>query len=183
MSAHSVALAVQVCFVRLGLFVALTLGSGATAQTPDPHAGHHPDPTQAPSAPLQGEPQAPPAAVSSDCSSGNSGMSGCMMGVPRKQLYPQLMELPALTPATRARIGADARSRIDHANTAMSKAQEDYQSATRNEDTAGMAAAAARERIALGELESGTAALRALAEAKPPRQIAMTWFREQMNLR
>ncbi|MCA0245275.1 MAG: 2Fe-2S iron-sulfur cluster binding domain-containing protein [Proteobacteria bacterium] len=109
-------------------------------------------------------------------------MSGCMMGVPRKQLYPQLMELPALTPATRARIGADARSRIDHANTAMSKAQEDYQSATRNEDTAGMAAAAARERIALGELESGTAALRALAEAKPPRQIAMTWFREQMNL-
>lgn len=154
--------------------------NAANAQQPDPHAGHHPDTTQTPSPAVQTEPQTLPASQSSDC--GGAGMSGCMMGVPRKNLYPQLMDLPALTPAARARIEADARSSIEQASTAMTRAQDDYQRAVRSNDTAAMAAAAARERIALGELESGTAALRALAEAKPPREIALAWFREQMNL-
>ena len=87
-----------------------------------------------------------------------------------------------MTPAVLAKIEAEAHSRIDHATKAMSKAQEEYQRAIRDNDTAAMAVAAARERIAVGELQSGTAALRALAEARPPRQIALTWFREQMNV-
>ena len=73
--------------------------NAAMAQVPDPHAGHHPDASQAPSSPLQGELPTTPGAQPSDCASGDSGMSGCMMGMPRKQLYPQLMELPAMTPA------------------------------------------------------------------------------------
>lgn len=167
--------------VLFGLVAAGAINA-AKAQAPDPHAGHHPDASQAPSSPLQGEPPTTPGAQSPDCASGNSGMSGCMMGMPRKQLYPQLMELPAMTPAVRAKIESDAHSRIDTSTKAISKAQDDYQRAIRDNDTAAMAAAAARERIAVGELESGTAALRALAEAKPPRQIALTWFREQMNV-
>ena len=110
-------------------------------------------------------------------------MMGSMMGrPPPKQLYPQLMELPAMTPEARSGIEADARARINAGNAALVQAQDDYHRAMMTQDTAAMVAAASRQRIALGELESGTAALRALAAGKPPREIALTWFREQMNL-
>lgn len=106
-----------------------------------------------------------------------------MMGAPPpKQLYPQLMELPAMTPDARARIAADAHARIDAANAALLQAQADYHLAMTNHDPAAMSAAASRQRAALAELISGTAALTALAENKPPREIALSWFREQMNL-
>jgi hypothetical protein len=109
-------------------------------------------------------------------------MMGCMMGAPPKQLYPQLMELPAMTPEARARIESDARARINAGNAALARAQEDYHRAMLSNDTVAMAAAMSRQRVALGEMESGTAALRALAAGQAPRQIALTWFREQMNL-
>jgi ferredoxin-NADP reductase len=108
--------------------------------------------------------------------------ASCMMGVLRNQLYPQLMELPALTPEMRQKIEADARARINAANAAIVHAQDQYHRAMVANDTAAMAAAASRQREALADLNSGTAALRALAENRAPRQIALSWFREQMNL-
>ena len=109
-------------------------------------------------------------------------MGEMMGGPPKKQLYPQLMELPAMTPEARARIEADARDRINTGNAELVQAYDDYHRATMNNDTAGMSAAVIRQGAALAELESGTAGLRALAEGQAPRQIALTWFREQMNL-
>jgi ferredoxin-NADP reductase len=109
-------------------------------------------------------------------------MMGCMGRSPPKQLYPQLMELPAMTPEARAKIETDARTRINAGNAALVQAQDDYHRAMMANNTVAMVAAASRQRAAFGELESGTAALRALAEDKPPREIALTWFREQMNL-
>ncbi|MBI2741644.1 MAG: 2Fe-2S iron-sulfur cluster binding domain-containing protein [Rhodospirillales bacterium] len=92
------------------------------------------------------------------------------------------MELPAMTPEARAKIEADAREHINAGNAALAQAQNDYHRAMIGNDTAGMVAAMTRQRVALGEMESGTAALRALSEGQPPRQIALAWFREQMNL-
>jgi ferredoxin-NADP reductase len=110
-------------------------------------------------------------------------MMESMMGAPpRKQLYPELMELPAMTPAARAKIEAEARDRISTGNAALVQAYDDYHRAMMNNDTVAMSAAASRQRAALAELESGTAALRALAESQAPRQVALTWFRSQMNL-
>jgi ferredoxin-NADP reductase len=109
-------------------------------------------------------------------------MGSMMGGPPKKQLYPQLMELPAMTPEARARIEADARDRITAGNAALVQAYDDYHRAMLNNDTAAMSAAVTRQRAALAELESGTAGLRALAEGQAPRQIALTWFRDQMNL-
>lgn len=110
-------------------------------------------------------------------------MMGSMMGVPpKKQLYPQLMELPAMTPEARANIEVDARDRINAGNAALVQAYDDYHRAMMSNDTAAMSAAASRQRTALAELESGTAGLRALAEGQAPRQVALTWFRYQMNL-
>jgi ferredoxin-NADP reductase len=109
-------------------------------------------------------------------------MGAMMGGPPKKQLYPQLMELPAMTPEARSRIEADARTRINAGNAALIQAYDDYHRAMMNNDTAAMSAAVTRQRAALAELESGTAGLRALAEGQAPRQVALTWFRDQMNL-
>lgn len=154
-----------------------------SAQAPDPHAPHHggqppaPSESGAPPTPSPG-PNAGPAAPS-----GMMEAMGAMMGGPsKKQLYPQLMELPAMTPEARARIEADARDRVNAGNAALVQAYDDYHRAMMTNDTAGMLAAVTRQRAALAELESGTAGLRALAEGQAPRQIALTWFRNQMNL-
>ena len=110
-------------------------------------------------------------------------MMGGMMGAPPpKQLYPQLMELPTLTPEARVRIEADARARINAANSAITQAQDAYHRAMIANDPAAMVEAAGRQREALAELNSGTAALRVLSQGQAPRQIALSWFREQMNL-
>ena len=160
--------------------VMVLLAGSVSAQAPDPHASHHPG--QA--GPDQPAPPSPPQSPSAVPPPGGMGMEmmGMMGGPPKKQLYPQLMELPAMTPEARAKIEADARARINAGSATLVQAQSDYHSAMTTNDTAGMAAAASRERVALGELQSGTAALRVLAEGQAPRQIALTWFREQMNL-
>src|SRR6266702_4099212 len=159
------------------------------AQAPDPHASHHggqsPSPAEsgAPGAPSPGPNAGPPQAPATPSSGGMMEMMGSMMGgPPKKQLYPQLMELPAMTPEARAKIEADARDRINTGNAALVQAYDDYHRAMMNNDTAAMSAAASRQRAALAELESGTAGLRALAEGQAPRQVALTWFRGQMNL-
>ena len=87
-----------------------------------------------------------------------------------------------MTPEARVKIEAEARNRISTGNAALVQAYDDYHRAMMNNDIAAMSAAASRQRVALAELESGTAALRALAESQTPRQVALTWFRSQMNL-
>jgi ferredoxin-NADP reductase len=164
----------RTAIIALGGAVVVTAALSATAQAPDSHAQHHPATPESPAAPAGSVPS-----QSSGCA---GGMMGCMMRVPVKQLYPQLMELPAMTPEARARIEADARARINAGNAALAQAQQDYHRAMMSDDTAAMAAAMSRQRVAMSEMESGTAALRALAEGQSPRQIALTWFREQMNL-
>jgi len=145
----------------------------AAAQPADSHSEHHPG--QTPSAPSAGQP--------APSSAGGMEMMGTMMGgPPRKQLYPQLMELPVMTPEARLKIETDARARIVAGNAALVQGQDDYHRAAMNNDAAAMSAALSRQRAALAEIESGTSALRALAEGSPPHEIALSWFRDQMNL-
>lgn len=166
------------------LVIGMFHSRGPVVAQSDEHSSHHPGQSAPssppdPQTPQSGRPSVPPAAAPPAAPPGGMGMMG---RPPPKQLYPQLMELPAITPEARARIAADAHARIDAANRALLEAQADYQHAMTNHDTATMSAAASRQRAALAELNSGTAALRALAEDKPPREIALGWFREQMNL-
>ena len=53
-------------------------------------------------------------------------MGAMMCGPPKKQLYPQLMELPAMTPEACSRIDADARDRINTGNAALVQAYDDF---------------------------------------------------------
>lgn len=107
---------------------------------------------------------------------------GMMGRPPPRQLYPELMELPAMSPEARQKAAADAQARVDAGNEALMAAQAHYHNAMRANDFAAMSQAADRQRAALAELQSGTAALRALAEGKAPRDVALGWFRQQMNL-
>lgn len=111
------------------------------------------------------------------------GSMGEMMGgAPRKQLYPQLMEVPTLTAEARQRVESEAHNRINAGNALLAEAQKEFHGAMIAADSAGMSRAAARQREAVAQMESGAAVLQALAEGKPPRQIALTWFRDQLSL-
>jgi ferredoxin-NADP reductase len=111
------------------------------------------------------------------------GSMGEMMGgAPRKQLYPQLMEVPTLTGEARQRVEGEAHNRINAGNALLAEAQKEFHSAMIAGDSAAMFRAAARQREAVAQMESGAAVLQALAEGKPPQQIALTWFRDQLSL-
>lgn len=175
-------------------FVAATVLLGiapSRAQTPDPHAGHHPQssspsPSIEPAPPSQSAaPSSPPSALPDTAtpSAGMMGMGGCMMCSPaQKQLYPELMAMPVLTPEARQRIEVEARRRIQAANAALVQAHGEYQQAMTRNDPAAMGEAATRQRLAVAELNSGTVALQVVSEDAAPPDIALKWFREQMNL-
>jgi hypothetical protein len=112
-------------------------------------------------------------------------MDGMMkkMGVPPpKDIYPSLMSLPELTPEQREQVRVQADERTRAAVALLSEGLERLAEATEKEDYAAMQDATGQVREALALFESGLAAKRALAEAKPPRQVALQWFKGEMNL-
>jgi len=117
------------------------------------------------------------------------GMGGMMEGMmkkmgapPPRDLYPTLMNSPETTPKQREQIQGQAEERLRTGVALMSAGLSDLAVATENEDYAAMQKATAQLREALARFESGLAARRALAEGKPPRQVALQWFKGEMNL-
>ena len=107
---------------------------------------------------------------------------GEMMERPSRQLFPELMKVPTLTLEEHRRVEAEARARIDTGNAILSEAQGDFQRAMLEDEAAAMSRAAVRQREGLALMDSGAAVLRALADGKPPQQIALAWFRNQLSL-
>ncbi|MGE0279063.1 MAG: 2Fe-2S iron-sulfur cluster-binding protein [Rhizobiaceae bacterium] len=104
------------------------------------------------------------------------------MGTPPKAFYPWLMDLPRLTPEARQFIEEEATRRLSAGSQAISQGQAGLHHALASNDPAGLQAAAAGLRLGLQNIESGTAALRALRDGAAPRQIALAWFRGQTGL-
>ena len=113
-------------------------------------------------------------------------MGGCMgagcMGGPRKEFYASLMAMPDLSPEQRQRIEAQARAWIGAGTDEIASAENALRHANASGDSAGAEQAASRMRVALAQVKSGTTILRSLAEGKTPRQIALDWFKGEMNL-
>ena len=108
---------------------------------------------------------------------------GEMMNPPRKEIYPSLMALPDdATPAMRAGIEQVALERMKEGTARISSGLEKLSGSTVSEDYAGMQQAAAQMREGLAEFEAGIAARRMLAEGKAPRNLALDWFKREMNL-
>lgn len=167
------------------LLVCLGLSwTAANAQaSPQDHTVHHPDKKATASPP----PQQTPGNAKSQPSAG-SGLANMeqMMertSAPTKELYPTLMDLPELSPERRAEVERLAHERMESGKAMMSAASDRLTRASAaREDYPAMQEASAQLREALAQYESGLAAHRALAEGKAPRNIALLWFKREMNL-
>ena len=175
------------CFI-VGLLWAPTL----CAQTAEEHASHHPDQAggAAPAvppvgmAPMGGTSPAPPAMPGGAGGMGGMGdmMKGMMGGPKTKELYPALMELPDLPLAKRHDIEQQAAERMRSGVTLMNEGLDQLLQSSSAQNYSAMQAATANLREGLARFESGLAAKRALAEGKAPRNVALTWFKRDMNL-
>ena len=115
-----------------------------------------------------------------------AGMGEMMkqMGVPpRKELYPSLMALPdQVTPEVRAGIEQLAQERMRAGVAMLSSGLGKLSDSTSGEDFSAMQQATAQMREGLAEFEAGIAARRVLSEGKAPRNLALGWFKREMNL-
>lgn len=188
---------------RLILAAGVVLATPAAGQiTPEEHASHHAQPGPgmrdgmgagmgehqpgASEGPGPGR-MGPPA--SGGPPDGMAGMGGMMenmmekMGAPKpKALYPTLMSLPDLPLEQRAEVQREAHERMEQGTALMAEGLKSLsQSAVLNNFVA-MQVATTQLREGLSQFESGLAAHRALAEGRSPRNVALQWFKQEMNL-
>ncbi len=202
----------KICFRPLMIAAVLLVSAYARpayaqAAPPGGHLGHHPDPGAAAMPPATD--QAPPAAgqmtsggqmTAPAASAGMAGnppgaapaggmgaemgeMMKQMGGPPAKEIYPTLMALPdGVTPEERARIEQLAQDRMKAGSAALSSGLAKLSDSTSNENYPAMQQATEQMREGLAEFEAGVAARRALAEGTAPRNLALDWFKREMNL-
>lgn len=117
-------------------------------------------------------------------SSGGMGMGGMgeMGGRPAKEFYPSLMAVPSLSAEQRQRVESQARAQLNTATEEIASAEAALRQANTRGDAAGAEQATSRVRDALDQAKSAATTLRALSEGKPPQQIALDWFKTQLNI-
>ena len=168
----------------------------ADAQMEGGHESHHPN-ASAPTTPAapnsMGSPpvpampgMGPPSRGMGEMGGASSGgmgeMGGMMGGRPRKEFYPSLMDMPSLSAEQRQRIESQARAALNTATEEIASAEAALRQANARADSIGAEEATSRLRDALNQAKSAATTLRALSEGKPPHQIALDWFRTQLNL-
>lgn len=183
--------------LRVGLcIVVAVLGTapavGLAQVSPEEHASHHPE-EASPEGTQVGIPNSPSPRGGGPPSgaggmmggSGGGGMGKMMeqMGAPKpKQLYPSLMALPDLPMVRRQEVQQQAHERMKAGTVLMSDGLEALSRAAPSDDFAAMQKASATLREGISQFDSGLAAHRALAEGKAPRNVALRWFKQEMNL-
>ncbi len=113
------------------------------------------------------------------------GMGGMMekMGAPKpKELYPRLMALPDLPLEERTKIEEEAHQRMLDGAARMAEGFDRLTAAAPGSDFETMQSGTAVIRDGLAQFESGLAAHRAIAEGRAPRNVALQWFKREMNL-
>lgn len=114
---------------------------------------------------------------------GNMGNMMEKMGVPPpKDTYPSLMDMPELPLEKRAEFEEEAHVRMQAGAAVMVEAITRLTKVASGSDFAEMQGATVRLREGLAQFESGLAAHRALREGQPPRNVALQWFKKEMNL-
>ena len=116
---------------------------------------------------------------------GGGMMDGMMekMGAPKpKNLYPSLMQLPDLPFERRGELEQKAHERMVAGVQAMNTGFAELTDKTAIQDFNAMQLATAMIRAGLTDFESGLATHQALREGKAPRNVAMQWFKQELNL-
>ncbi len=126
-------------------------------------------------------PMLPPATIAPSGDAG-CGAMGCMGGSGTKPFYATLMDMPSLTPEARRFIETEAGKRLGSGSEAITTGQALLHHALSANDPAAMQRAIADVRLGVLQAESGAAALLAVNEGQPPRQIALTWIKGQTSV-
>ncbi len=168
----------------LCLLIGQLWASGLKAQTPDEHASHHPGgaATAVGVMPVAGGATQAPGGMGGMMEGMGEMMKGMMGGAKTQELYPSLMALPELSPEQRKQVEAQAGERMHAGTVLMGQALDTLNAGTQSGDYAAMHDAATRLREGIAQLESGIAARRALADGRAPREVALAWFKQEMNL-
>jgi len=174
--------------VCLGLSLALPVQG---KMPKDEHKKHHPQSGSSGAQRLAGLPESdgsPPAGGPGGGMMGGGGGGGMgkmmeKMGAPKpKALYPTLMSLPDLPLEKQAEVQQQAHDRMTQGTVLMGKGLKALSQSASTNDFLAMQEATRKLHEGLSQFESGLAAHRALAEGTAPRNVALQWFKQEMNL-
>src|SRR6266568_4463128 len=146
--------------------------------SPEEHARHHPGQAAMPGA----SPTSSAPGAMGGMMEGMGEMMKGMGGTPPKELYPTLMSLPTLSAEQRKQVEQKADERIRGGNSLMVEAVDALARSAALQDYAAMHEATVKLHEGMTQLESGIAARRALAEGRAPPEVALEWFKREMNL-
>jgi len=161
------------------MFAAYSAGAAQAQVSPEEHKQHHPN-----------EKDVGPGGGEANASGGGSGMgAGKMgemmeqMGVPKpRDLYPSLMELPDLPVERRTEFEQQAYERMMTGSHLLGEALDELSASAARDDFEAMQVATSKLREGVSVFDSGLSAYRALRESKAPRNVALQWFKREMNL-
>ena len=169
------------------LLTLLLLARPAVGQvTPEEHAAHHPDQAaeeNADAQPGEGESSESSGGMMGGGAGGGMGSMMEQMGAPKpKDLYPSLMSLPDLSPEEMDEFKQQAKERTQSGIVLMTEALDDMLMASADDDFESMQEAAVVFREGFARFESGLATQQFLSEGRQPEEIALDWFRREMNI-
>ena len=186
--------------VLLWSFSVFLLPAFAFTQTEAEHLSHHPElAAQAPAPPQPGQPpaaaspgQASPNAQGAPTGAPPGGPAGMMQGMgemmkkmglpPKKDFYPSLVEIPNLSPERWDEIQQVAHTRMIDGLGQLSTGLGSLSASVDADNFALMQQSLAEMRQGIKMVESGLSAHRLLAEGESPHNIALSWFKTEMNL-
>ncbi|MDT7040737.1 2Fe-2S iron-sulfur cluster-binding protein [Candidatus Nitronereus thalassa] len=198
MTGGSLARSHRQCFLAVAAIVAWFLmlaGMGYAQISPEEHASHHPNQAMGSGGVASAQRQeGGPGNMVGGPSGGKDGSPGGMMGggmdkmmekmgAPKpKALYPTLMSLPDLPFEQRAEVQQQAHERMKQGTALMAEGMKSLSQSASTNDFLAMQVASRKLHEGLSQFESGLAAHRALAEGTSPRNVALQWFKQEMNL-
>ncbi|MBL4698221.1 MAG: hypothetical protein JKX70_05240, partial [Phycisphaerales bacterium] len=105
------------------------------------------------------------------------------MGVPPpKDLYPSLMSMSDLSAQDLKEIEQQAKDRVQSGLVLMTEAIDQMSQASSENDFVSMQVSAVLFREGFARFESGLATRQLLSEGQQPQEIALDWFRREMNI-
>ncbi len=141
--------------------------------------------------PLFGQPENPAAKAKSIAMSKKRPMDGppsgmsmhqMMRGPQTTELYPTMISNLNPTAEERARMEHGAKLWVSEGTTMLTEGAAVLTQATRRNDVADMGLAGTQIKQGLSRLQSGLSIRQALGSGKPPAEIALRWFKSQLNL-
>ena len=170
----------RICILAV-VILSSTIGlmpSALAQMTSQEHEGQ-PPPSAAPASPQE------PRAGIQDSPSGPSpgmSMSEMMKGPESTELFPTLIRISDPDPVERARLERRAEQWMSEGISLVSEGAAALSDSARRHDVRAMEQAGATIGQGLSRLESGLSVRRVLESGEPPPQVALAWFKTQLNL-